>query len=308
MTEMKQKIPILAVATLAMAFASCSNDDNNGMEAAKYITVNTSIGTLSRTATADDGTQTFADGDQISVYAWTGSANAVAADGLVVNNAVNTLSISGETKTWTANPQMLWKDMTTAHYFLGVYPQKAITDFTADAYALDATKSMEENDLLVAVNAGNSGAGFTATNASIPLQFDHVMAKLIVNLSFRNQWGETPTVTSVTATNAKTKATVNYLTKTVTATTDAATATALSATTANTVYQSIMVPQSGEGMTITIKIGDKDYTYTGTVKLDSGKYTIVNLNVGRDAITLADISINDWGTGTTINGGEAQEQ
>lgn len=307
MTKMKQKIPILAVATLAMAFASCSNDDNNGMEAAKYITVNTSIGTLSRTVTATNGTQTFADGDQISVYAWTGSAASIAAENLVVNNAVNTLSVSGETKTWTANPQMLWKDMTTAHYFLGVYPQKAITDFTADAYAFDATKTQEQNDLLVAVNAGNSGAGFMATNAAIPLQFDHVMAKLIVNLSFRNQWGGTPTVTSVTTT-AKTKATVNYLTKTVTPTADAATATALSATTANTVYQSIMVPQSGEGMTITIKIGDKDYTYTGTVKLDSGKYTIVNLNVGRDAITLADISINDWGTGTTINGGEAQEQ
>jgi len=307
MTEMKQKIPILAVATLAMAFASCSNDDNNGMEAAKYITVNTSIGTLSRTATADDGTQTFADGDQISVYAWTGSANAVAADGLVVNNAVNTLSISGETKTWTANPQMLWKDMTTAHYFLGVYPQKAITDFTEDAYALDMTKTQEENDLLVAVNAGNSGAGFTATNTSIPLQFDHVMAKLIVNLSFRNQWGTTPTVTSVTAT-AKTKATVNYLTKSVTPTADAATVTVLPVVTANTAYQSIMVPQDGEGMTITIKIGDKDYTYTGTVELERGKYTIVNLNVGRDAITLADISINGWGIGTTINGGEAQEQ
>ena len=305
---MKKRIPILAMAALTMALASCSNDENGGEEPAKYITVNTSIGTLSRTVTATDGTQTFAHGDKISVYAWTDNAASIAADKLVVNNAVNTLSISGETRTWTAEPQMLWKDMTTAHYFLGVYPQKAITDFTADAYALDATKSMENNDLLVAVNTGNSGAGFIATNTPVPLQFDHVMAKLIVNLSFRNQWGGTPTVTSVTATNAKTKATVNYLTKTVTPTADAATDTELLMTTANTVYQSIMVPQSGENITITIKIGDKDYAYTGTVKLDSGKYTIVNLNVGRDAITLADISINDWGTGTTINGGEAQEQ
>lgn len=304
---MKQNISIFAMAALSMAFASCSNDDSNGMEAAKYITVNTSIGTLSRTVTATDGTQTFADGDKISVYAWTDNAASIAADKLVVNNAVNTLSVSGETKTWTAEPQMLWKDMSTPHYFLGVYPPKNVTNFAADAYALDMTKTQEQNDLLVAVNAGNSGAGFTATNASIPLQFDHVMAKLIVNLSFRNQWGTTPTVTSVTATT-KTKATVDYLAKTVTPTADAATATVLPVVTANTAYQSIMVPQSGENITITIKIGDRDYTYTGTVKLDSGKYTIVNLNVGRDAITLADISINDWGTGTTINGGEAQEK
>ncbi len=307
MMKMKKKIPILVVTALTMAFTSCSDDENGGTaDSAKYIKVSTNIGTLSRTATAGDGTQIFANGDQISVYAWTGEPGEINTDALVVNNAVNTLTVSGENRTWTADPQMLWKDMTTAHYFLGIYPKHEVTDFAADPFTLDLTKSQEANDLLVAVNTGASEAGFKATNDQIPLVFDHLMAKLIVNLTFRNQWDGTPMVSAVKAT-MKNKAAVNYLTKAVTADADAeAIAVSLSAVTASTKYQSIVVPQSGEDMTIAITIGEKEYTYTGTVTLKSGKYTTVNLNVGRDAITLADISINDWGVGTIIEGGEAQ--
>ena len=221
---------------------------------------------------------------------------------MVVNNSINTYD---GTK-WSASPQMLWKDMTSAHYFVGVYPNKAITDFAADAYTLDAT-NQEQSDLLVAVNAGTDNAGFTATNNAVPLQFDHVMSKLIVNLSFRNQWATTPTVASVTTGNLKSKAIVNYLTKSAFATDEEAATIVLPVAIANTKYHSIMVPQAGDNATITIKIGEKNYIYTGTVKLEGGKYTTVNLIVGRDGITLGSVSINDWGAGTTINGGEAQE-
>lgn len=293
---------ILAAMAATLVLASCSNDENGGVETAEYITVNTSIGSLTRTNTADDGTQTFVKDDKISVYAWTGSSDVVDASGLVVNNSINTYD---GTK-WSASPQMLWKDMITPHYFLGVYPTRAITNFIADEYALDVTKQ-EQSDLLVAVNAGTDNAGIIASNTAVPLQFDHVMAKLIVNLTFRNQWATTPTVASVTTGNLKSKATVDYLTKTATVTVEEATDIALQATTANTKYQSIMVPQAGDNATIAIKIGEKDYIYNGTVKLESGKYTTVNLIVGRDGITLGSVSINDWGAGTTINGGEAQE-
>lgn len=76
---------ILAVMAATLIFASCNNDENGSAEPAKYITVNTSIGSLSRTITAADGTQSFADGDKISVYAWTGSSDVVNTDGMVVN-------------------------------------------------------------------------------------------------------------------------------------------------------------------------------------------------------------------------------
>lgn len=301
---MSIKTSTIALAALALLAASCNNEhENDGIETAKYITVNTSIGALSRT-TVVDGTQVFEKDDAISVFAWTGTADVINASGMVVNNSINTYD---GTSAWTPAPQMLWKDMTSAHYFLGIYPAREVSDFTADAYTLDLTKTQEVNDLLVAVNTGTNKAGLTASATAVPLQFDHMMAKLIVNLTFRDQWGTTPTVASVTTNNLKSKATVDYLTKSVTVTADAATPLELLTATANTSYQSVMVPQAGEGAQIIVKIGEKNYTYTGAVKLERGKYTTVNLIVGRDAITLGSVSINDWGKGETINGGEAQE-
>lgn len=301
----KYSILMTALSALALLVVSCNNEhENDAVETAKYITVNTSIGALSRTTIADGGTQIFAENDKISVYAWTGTADVINTSGLVVNNSINTYD---GTSAWTPAPQMLWKDMTSAHYFLGIYPVREVSDFTADTYTLDLTKGQEVNDLLVAVNTGTDKAGLTASATAVPLQFDHVMAKLIVNLAFRNQWGGTPTVESVTTSNLRSKATVDYLTKSVTVTDDTATAIELLTATANTSYQSVMVPQAGEETQIAVKIGEKNYTYTGTVLLESGRYTTVNLIVGRDAITLGSVSINDWGKGETINGGEAQE-
>ncbi len=300
---MSNKVMILALAAAVLAMTSCDKNDNGAAANAKYITVNTSIGSLSRTVIDDKGEQKFAKDDKISVYSWTGTATAVNTDAMAVDNSINTYD---GTSKWTAAPQMLWLDMKSAHYFLGVYPSKAISDFTADSYTLKVT-DQEASDLLVAVNKGENNAGLTATAKAVTLQFDHVMAKLIVNLSFRDQWGGTPKVDSVITNYLKSKATVDYLAKQVTPTAAKADSIVLRAVNPNTSYQSIMVPQAGENAEIAIKIGGKRYTYTGNVKLESGKYTTVNLMVGRNAITLGSVSINDWGEGEKIEGGEAQE-
>ena len=55
-------------------------------------------------------------------------------------------------------------------------------------------------------------------------------------------------------------------------------------------------------------IDGKPYTYTHptSFNLEKGKIQTVNLIVGRDAIKLGSVMINDWVTGENINGGEAQ--
>ncbi|MCB6980512.1 fimbrillin family protein [Bacteroides uniformis] len=298
---MNIKVSTLPIAVAAFCMASCSSEDD-APATSKYITVATSIGQMTRTTINAEGIQEFADGDKISVYAWTGEATTVPA-ALVVNNSINTFD---GTK-WTAVPQMLWKDMTTPHYFLSIYPDRAVTDFTADEYTLD-TENQEASDLLVAENTGTKGAGLVATANPVSLMFNHVMAKLVVNLQFRNQWATTPTVTSVTA-MAKNTATVNYVTAsgTVVTVTGEPGSIALPATTANTCYTSVMVPQSGF-RNISIVIDGKTYSFAHTedIALESGKYTTVNLIVGRNEITLGSVSINHWQEGASINGGEAQ--
>ena len=69
---MKTKTYLFALMAMALALGSCSDNENGiGGETSKYITVSTSIGNMTRVATDEKGGQTFEEGDEISVYAWT---------------------------------------------------------------------------------------------------------------------------------------------------------------------------------------------------------------------------------------------
>ena len=301
---MKKKTYLFILMAMALTLGSCSDNENGiGGETSKYITVSTSIGNMTRVATDANGGQTFEEGDEISVYAWTGAPTvAPETRERVVNNAINKLTNGS----WISTPQMLWKNNSDKHYFIGVYPTAAISDFTASEYKLDVTKQ-EDSDLLVAVNA--SGISYNADEQqTVPLAFTHVMSKVIVNIQYRNQFGGKPIVESLVVKNAASDASVNFLTKTVTVATDAArTDINIPVIKANEKYESIMIPQSGITK-IAVNINGKQYVYTHPtdIKLEGGKYTVVNLIVGRDEITLGNVSIADWGEGENINGGEAQ--
>ena len=105
---MKKKTYLFALMAMALALGSCSDNENGiGGEASKYITVSTNIGSMTRVATDADGSQTFEEGDEISVYAWTGEATvAPETRERVVNNAINKLTNGS----WVSTPQMLWKN------------------------------------------------------------------------------------------------------------------------------------------------------------------------------------------------------
>ena len=296
---MKTKNYLFALMVIILTLSSCSNnEDGIGGETSKYITVSTSIGNMTRVATDANGGQTFEEGDEISVYAWTGAPTvAPETSERVVNNAINKLTNGS----WVATPQMLWKNNRDKHYFIGVYPVSAISDLSAGEYTFDETKQVE-SDLLVAVN--KDGISYNVDEQqTVPLPFTHVMAKLVVNLTYKNQWGGIPTVEKVAVGNAAKEATVNYLTKTVTPSTTVKEDFSLPEITENTKYVSIIIPQE-EVKQLTIVIGGKNYIYdNGTpFKLESGKITTINLEVGRDEIKLGDVKISDWEDGSTFNG------
>jgi hypothetical protein len=301
---MKTKTYLFVLMTMVLALGSCSDNENGiGGETSKYITVSTSIGNMTRVATDANGDQTFEEGDEISVYAWTGDATvAPETSERVVNNAINKLTNGS----WVSTPQMLWKNNRDKHYFIGVYPTKAISDLAAGEYVFDETKQTE-SDLLVAVNP--DGLSYNADEQqTVPLTFTHVMAKLLVNLTYKNQWGtEGPTVDKVVVGDAVKSATVNYLTKVVTlsAVAEDKANFDMPALTANKQYASIIIPQDGV-QKITIVIGGKNFIYdNGTpFKFESGKITTINLEVGRDQVILDEVKISDWTEGSTF-GGEA---
>lgn len=296
---MRTKTYLFALMAMALTLGSCSNDENDiGGETSKYITVSTSIGNMTRVATDENGGQKFEEGDEISVYAWTGDpAVAPETSERVVNNAINKLTNGS----WVSIPQMLWKNNRDNHYFIGVYPTVAISDLTAGEYTFDVTKQ-EESDLLVAVNT--DGISYNADEQqTVPLTFTHVMAKLVVNLTYKNQWGGIPTVEKVIVGNAAKEATINYLTKAVTPSTTVKEDFSLPEITENTKYVSVIIPQE-EVKQLTIVVGGKNFIYdNGTpFKLETGKITTVNLEVGRDEIKLGEVKISDWEDGSTFNG------
>ena len=297
---MKKKTYLFALMAMALTLGSCSDNENGiGGETSKYITVSTSIGNMTRVATDEKGGQTFEEGDEISVYAWTGDATvAPETRERVVNNAINKLTNGS----WISNPQMLWKNNRDKHYFIGVYPISAISDLSAGEYTFDVNKQTE-SDLLVAVN--KDGLSYNVDEQqTVPLTFTHVMAKLVVNLTYKNQWGtEGPTVDKVAVGNAAKEATINYLTKVVTPSTTAKEDFSLPEITENTKYVSVIIPQE-EVTQLTIVIGGKNFVYdNGTpFKLESGKITTVNLEVGRDEIKLGDVKITNWEDGSTFSG------
>ena len=279
---MKKKTYLFALMAMVLTLGSCSDNENGiGGETSKYITVSTSIGNMTRVATDANGGQTFEEGDEISVYAWTGAPTvAPETRERVVNNAINKLTNGS----WVSTPQMLWKNNRDKHYFIGVYPISAISDLSAGEYTFDVNKQTE-SDLLVAVNA--DGLSYNADEQqTVPLTFTHVMAKLAVNLTYKNQWGGIPTVEKV-----------------VTPSTTAKEDFSLPEITENTKYVSVIIPQ--EDVTqLTIVIDGKNFVYdNGTpFKLESGKITTVNLEVGRDEIKLGDVKITDWENGSTFSG------
>ena len=296
-----RKITLIALALLAVV--ACNKD---GIKDVKHISVKAGIGEMTKVA-YDGNKAAFVAGDNLAFFAWTGDKTVIP-EKLLVNNVTNTLNTDG---LWVPEIEMLWQDMVTPHYFMAVSPTRVVESFTADPYTLDpAAAKYQESDLLIAVN----DTGLKANDNPVGLVFDHAMAKLNVNLAFRNQWteGNPPSQTQITeakikgiTATAKNHATIDYIKKAVTATGDNAQLAMNKVKNAN--WTVLMVPQAGF-RTLTIELegndewlgGNGTYVFNAPedITLASGKITTVSLIIGRDQITLAEdgITITDWTT------------
>ena len=291
---MKMKVKYLTLAAALLALAGCNKEPAADGGA---IIVDATLGAATKVSAAGDA---FTSGDQIAVYAWLGSATQMP-DTRVVDGVVNTFNGTS----WTPATMMLWQLTDAPHYFLGISPAQTatISDFTAVPYTI--TGSAATDDLLLATTP----AGVKNTGVAVPLAFTHAMARLDVNIRFRNEWDTAPEATRVKVlVEAKGGATVNYLTKTVTATgatANVALAPATAATGYHLGYSGLQVPQSGV-MKIIVEVDGLEYGFTSAsgIPLIGGKYTTLNLLVGRDRIELAGISLAPWTSESPQDEGE----
>lgn len=292
---MKARIITSLMALAALLAASCAKESGQKETAPLPqvpISVEASVSGLTKAVT--NGLQTsFEDGDQLTLYAWTGS-NAAVPEKKVVSGVVNTFD---GTK-WTPASTMLWKNVSDAHYFLGISPARTVNNFTADAVS-------SSEDLLVATVLGDGiVAPQTVTAPPVALEFSHVMAWLKVNVKYRNQWGGVPTDLSVTA-KAATAGTINYLTKTITpgeVTAQVLVAAETAAEGYAATYSSLCLPQEGVRTIEFVIDGQKlVYTHAEDIPLAAGTVTTLSLLVGKDKIALENNTVSDWEEGVIEN-------
>ena len=299
---MKKNILLYMAAVAGLILAGCNKTGTPEVDPLA-MTVKASIG--DQTKVAYDGVSTtFQTGDQLAVWAWTGASD-VLPQTFVVDGIVNTLDESGK---WVPATQMLWKNVQDEHYFLAVHPvpAMAIADLSAVPYAVDNT-NYEASDLLLA----NELTGLKAAAKTVDLTFSHAMAKLQVNLKFRNQFGPGgPAPESVTAALVgKGTAAVNYLTKAVTPTGDEVSVEMAPIATEEGYTMSfagIQIPQNATKIVVTIGKDSFSYTHPEPLPIVSGKVTTLGFNVGQDVIMLESVSVNDWVIDEPLAGGEAE--
>jgi len=106
---------------------SCSKEEDTPL-LSKNITFDASIHGLTR-ATATD----FEDEDIVGIYTWTGDNSIIS-----TTNKKDYKYIYSKSS-WESENPLTWPDLTTNYYFMGVYPTRDITDFTADNYTLDVS-------------------------------------------------------------------------------------------------------------------------------------------------------------------------
>ena len=277
------------MALAALLAASCAKESGQKETAPLPqvpISVEASVSGLTKAVT--DGLQTtFEANDQLTLYAWTGSNTAVP-EKKVVAGVVNTYD---GTK-WTPASTMLWKNVSDAHYFLGISPARTVNDFTADP----VTSSV---DLLVATVLGDGiVAPQTVTAPPVALEFSHVMAWLKVNVKYRNQWGGVPE--AVVSAQAAPAGTIDYLTKTITpgeVTAQTLQAAATAAEGYDATYSSLCIPQAVRTIEFAIAGQTLVYTHSENIVLEAGKVTTLTLLVGKDKIALESNTVSAWEAG-----------
>ncbi|MCI7017786.1 MAG: fimbrillin family protein [Prevotella sp.] len=153
-----------------------------------------------------------------------------------------------------------------------------------------------------------SNAVTPSENGTISIPFDHIMSKLEITVTLRNQYGtpETNPITSAIALGSATSATYSHAEATTWSNDNSAVSDislcpsgSYSATERTATYEAILIPQNIAENTFGVKVeigDDKSYTWksANAVTLEGGKKYTLNLTLGKDELTLNTISVSKW--------------
>ena len=271
---MKKIYKYTALAVFALGFTACSQDDDftpQQEDIVKIASANIATEVQTRVNTLEDGTL-WENADQI----------------LLVNNSRTTKNSGTYTATVTTgdNPATTW-ELTNGTV---LYASSGTNDFTAyypavteADYTLPTDQStvagIKMADRMVATATG------VAKGDAVALSFERLHAKVTITPIFASEY-DGKVIADIQ--NFKIEEVTPYLPEN------------------GTAYTAILEP-SGTGFSVTLTVGSDNLTATSTTALEAGKHYSFNLTVGKEAVSINSVSVNDW-TEKPVSGVEAEQE
>lgn len=303
---MKAKYLSMAALALMGALASCQSDDEatTGFRPDNAVSLNFSVGSLQGTtrsnAIATDDTQReFNAGDQIAV-----STND--------QEAVLFQCTSTEDQTWTEavpNKFLLWtQNMLT---FSAYYPATTGTSMTA--FTVPTDQSSVEKIALADYMTRQQVISRPEGGSDIQMQLERKMARVIVRISgFGSQYrDDQKTVDNVRIYSEASGIEDGNPTGSSTEIQPYAQGSNDGwGWSQNSTFTALVVPGWGDSGARFIQLTDGEGStllVKGIPELEAGNSYTFNLVVGKNRIEVASVTVTDWTTGETLNGGQAEE-
>lgn len=331
---MKYNKHILLPMTLALlsVTTSCEQEElSPALPEGDFVEVRARIGSHeTRVAQPEDNKYVFEDGDKIHIVSWYDADSYNIYDQLDKfenpekpgtylwwDDAVSTYSKSNDR--WHTTPYLRWQNIdldgnpNPHHCFLAWYPEDLV-ESTGDLTSIPVTMTgdIKKDDYMFARWFGQR----PIYDNVIDLTFYHLMSRFDLHLNFRNQYTD---VTDVVAkTEIATSGTLNLL---------EFNCVPVSGITAWQTFTpvnfwnkydwsgtTICIPQNVASLKVVLSFKadgqQKELTYTHPrpILIEGKMRTRLVLEVGKDILELADVTVTDWDTAPDIDGGEAEEE
>ena len=277
----------IALAALTLSFVACEQEDINPAVQGDpdAVKINATIGNMqTRVAySGDNGVTNFVNGDAIKVV------------NLMRTSKKEATYTTTDGTNWTTTDAMVWNS-SSKNKFQAWYPvadYSSYDTFTIPTDQSDATK-FASADWMTASTEEIDKPG----NGVLDLSFQHRLAKVTVNLTFSSQYPEGYQHVSYFTfyTNEETPQAITALAN------------------SETSYTAILRPgeYADEDAFIYLMMDDIDEHYvlgkttTAAINLEAGKHYTFTLKVGKDVVSIDDVTVADWDE-EDIDGGVAEE-
>ena len=277
----------IALAALTLSFVACEQEDINPAVQCDpdAVKINATIGNMqTRVAySGDNGVTNFVNGDAIKVVNLMRTSK---------NEATYTTT---DGTNWTTTDAMVWNS-SSKNKFQAWYPvaeYSSYDTFTIPTDQSDATK-LASADWMTASTGEIDKPG----NGVLDLNFQHRFAKVTVNLTFSSQYPKGFQHVS------------DFTFYTNEATPQAITALANSETSYTAILRPGEYADESYFIYLMMDVIEEHYvlgkTTTSAINLEAGKHYTFTLKVGKDVVSIDDVTVADWNE-EEIDGGVAEE-